>query len=173
MQNYNSISELDREGLLELLTIFAKNWLAHDGCWFQSIEEKLGIDSAIDLEGEAWRKFTVIEAKRIIEFLQLPVNSGLEGLARALGFRLYSTINKDKIELVNQNKLIYYVESCRVQEARKRKGLLNFPCKSVGIVEYSYFAMTIDSRIKTNVFSCPPDITDKDNYCIWEFTIEE
>jgi hypothetical protein len=173
MQNYNSINDLDREGLLKLLTNYAKNWLAHDGCWFQAIEKKLGIESAMDFDREAWRTFTVVEAKRIIEFLELPEKSGLEGLAKALRFRLYSTINDDRIEFVSQNKLLYYVVTCRVQAARKRKGLPNFPCKSVGIVEYSYFAKTIDSRIETKVISCPQDISDNDNYCIWEFTLSE
>ncbi|OGU17241.1 MAG: hypothetical protein A2X61_16935 [Ignavibacteria bacterium GWB2_35_12] len=169
----NSIDDLSKEELLELLKIYAKNWLAHDGCWFLSVEEKHGIDEAINIDRESWRKFTIVEAKRINEFLSLGKNSGIEGLARALRFRLYSTINKDKIEILDNKSMIYYVETCRVQEARRRKGLKDFPCKSVGIVEYSLFAKTIDGRIETECLSCPPEITDNNNYCIWKFTIKE
>lgn len=171
MKEANSIEELSREDLILLLKNYAKNWLAHDGSWFLSIEEKYGIDMAIEMDKEAWRKFTVIEAKRIMEFLGLPENSGLEGLAQALKFRLYSSLNKDKIEFIDENTMRYYVETCRVQSARRRKNLPDFPCKSVGIVEYSYFAKTIDNRINTTYISCPPEITDENYYCIWEFKI--
>lgn len=36
---YNKyLAELSKEQLLELIELYAKNWLAHDGVWFQSIE---------------------------------------------------------------------------------------------------------------------------------------
>lgn len=38
---YNKyLAELSKEQLLELIELYAKNWLAHDGVWFQSIERK-------------------------------------------------------------------------------------------------------------------------------------
>lgn len=91
-----TIDDLTKEQLLELNKIYAKNWLAHDGLWFQSIEEKYGMDMAIDMDREAWRRFTVIEAKRLIEFLGLSKNSGVAGLKKALSFRLYSMLMKMK-----------------------------------------------------------------------------
>lgn len=169
----NSINDLNREQLLDLLKIYAKNWLAHDGCWFLSIEEKLGMETAIDFDREAWCKFTVVEAKRLIEFLNLEPKSGLAGLSKALKFRLYSTINEDIIEFADESTLLYYVKTCRVQAARRNKQLDVFPCKSVGIVEYSYFASTIDNRIETKCISCPPEISDPNHYCIWEFRINQ
>lgn len=172
MEKPQSIEELNREELLELLKIYAKNWLAHDGCWFLSVEEKHGIEEAIDIDRESWRKFTVIEAKRIMEFLKLPVRSGIEGLANALKFRLYSTINNDRVEIIDDNTLLYNVQTCRVQGARRKKNLADFPCKSVGIVEYSLFAETIDDRFKCECLSCPPEITDGENYCVWRFSLD-
>jgi hypothetical protein len=168
-----SIESLDKDKLLELLKIYAKNWLAHDGCWFLAIEKKLGIEKAIEFDRDAWGQFTQIEANRIKEFLKLDENPGLEGLRQALKFRLYATINQQFSNLESPNVLIHYVKTCRVQAARRRKGLPDFPCKSVGIVEYSLFAKTIDKRIETEVLSCPPDITNPEYYCIWKFEIKE
>ena len=166
------IEDLTREELIELTGIFAKNWIAHDGSWFLSIEEKEGIEKAIEYDIEAWRKFTVVEAKRIIGFLGLEKNSGVEGLKRALAFRLYSSLNEDEIVVIDEKTVEYRVKTCRVQAARRRKGLKDFPCKQVGIVEYSLFAKTIDERFETEVVSCPPDITEKDYYCFWRFTLK-
>jgi hypothetical protein len=171
MLEIEKIEDLSKDKLLELLTIYAKNLLAHDGCWFLAIEEKEGIEKAIDYDREAWRKFTVVEAKRLIDFLQLGKNSGIEGLAKALKFRLYSTLNDDRVDIIDENTIRYYVKTCRVQAARRKKGLADFPCKSVGIVEYSYFAKTIDERFETKCLSCPPEIENNDYYCIWEFML--
>lgn len=85
---YNKyLAELSKEQLLELIELYAKNWLAHDGVWFQSIEGKFGMAEAMYHDEEAWKRFTVIEAKRIKEFLKLPENPGLEGLEQALHYR--------------------------------------------------------------------------------------
>jgi hypothetical protein len=174
MKNVEKIEDLSREELLELAGVYGKNWLAHDGCWFLAAEQKYGMDIAIELDTESWRNFTVIEARRLIDFLQLGENSGIEGLKKALRFRLYATINEDEIEVSEDGKTLEYrVKTCRVQSARRRKGLKDFPCKPVGVVEYGLFAKTIDGRFKTRCISCPPEITKPEYYCLWQFTLDE
>lgn len=168
----NNPDELNRDQLLELCKVYARNWLAHDGCWFLSVEEKYGMDTAIEIDTESWRKFTVVEARRLKEFLQLGENSGIEGLKKALSFRLYSTLNIDMIE-TEGDVLLYFVKTCRVQEARQKKGLPYFPCMSVGIVEYGLFAKTIDSRFETEMISCHPEVTNPEYNCIWKFTLKK
>ncbi|MDA3843385.1 MAG: DUF6125 family protein [Candidatus Kapabacteria bacterium] len=171
--NLSKIEDLSKEELLELLHIYAKNWLAHDGCWFLGIEEKLGMEDAIYFDREAWKRFTIVEARRLIGFLQLGEDSGIAGLKAALGFRLYATLIEDKIEVLDDKTLRYYVTSCRVQSTRRKKGLPDFPCKSVGIHEYTLFAKTIDKRFSTECISCPPEITDEAHHCVWEFKLEK
>jgi hypothetical protein len=174
MKDVEKIEDLSREELLELANVYAKNWLAHDGCWFLAAEQKYGMDTAIELDTESWRNFTVIEARRLIDFLQLGENSGIAGLKKALRFRLYATINEDEIVVSDDGKTLEYrVKTCRVQSARRRKGLTDFPCKPVGIVEYGLFAKTIDGRFKTRCISCPPEITKPEYYCTWQFTLDE
>lgn len=169
----NSKDDLTREQALLLLEDFAIRWLAHDGLWFQSIERERGIEEAIHHDIEAWRSFTVVEAKRIMHFLGLPAQGGLDALEKALQFRLYAFVNKQKISRPNEHTLVFQMTECRVQTARERKKMPDFPCKPVGEVEYSLFAATIDSRIKTCCLSCPPDPRSSEFYCGWEFTLEE
>lgn len=168
----NEVMEnFSRDELLQLIEIYSKNWLAMDGVWFQSVERKHGMDVAMLHDAEAWSRFTVIEARRIKDFLKLPDNSGLEGLKKALSLRFYANLNDDE-SIINGNKLVYRCIDCRVQTARKRKGMELHPCKSVGIIEYSEFAKVIDSRITCRCLSCYPDITDNDCCCAWEFTLD-
>ncbi len=167
-----SYKHLDREQLEQLLEDFAKRWLAHDGLWFQQVEKAHGMEEAIRLDAAAWEHFTVIEARRIMALLGLEAGGGLPALEKALKYRLYAFINEQQIERPDQKTLIFKMLDCRVQSARKRKNMAEFPCKPVGLVEYSGFAQTIDPGIKTKCLHCPPDPHPEDSYCAWEFTIE-
>ena len=167
-----AISELNKEQLLQIVDMYCKNWLAMDGVWFQSIEKKFGMDEAIFHDENAWRTFTVVEANRIKEFLGLPNQSGIEGLKQALMFRMYANINEDEI-VVEGDTLTYRTLDCRVQNARKRKGMPYHPCKSVGIIEYTLFAKTIDARFECEAISCFPEVTDDTCNCAWKFTLNQ
>jgi len=167
------VEDLNREELLALLTSAAKNWLAHDGLWFRAVEDKFGMKIAIELDREAWRKFTVSEAKRIMKFLQLKPGGGIPALIQALEFRLYARINRQEVIEVSPTRCVFRMLNCRVQEARQRQGLPSFPCKSVGIVEYEEFAKTIDPRLQTRCLVCPPDPHPPDIWCAWEFYLPE
>lgn len=162
---------MDAAELRAWLQTAAKLWLAHDGLWFQAMEKTHGMDAAMDADREAWRRFSPIEAKRIMANLGMEPGGGLEALERALAYRLYSYLNVQACERVAPDRLIFKMVSCRVQNARRRRDLPDFPCKSVGIVEYTTFAETIDPRIRTRCISCPPELNDASCACVWEFTL--
>ena len=168
-----TIQDLDKNGLRELLKIYAKNWLAHDGCWFQGIEQKLGMTTAKEFNDGAWERFTGIEANRILKFLGRKPGEGLDSLEEALGFRLYASINRQEIVERTENRMVLHMCECRVQVARKRKGLPDYPCKSGGVIEYTGFAKAIDPRIQTRCIGCPPDDHPAEWWCAWEFTIKD
>ena len=172
MENYETLSKLSKDELISLIDIYSKNWLAMDGVWFQSVERKLGMDEALHHDIEAWKLYTVIEAKRIKQFLKLPEQAGLQGLSKALSLRFYANINKDEIS-IRDNTLTYRVIECRVQTARQRKKMQFHPCKSVGEIEYSEFAKVIDERISCECLSCYPDINDESCSCSWLFTLSQ
>lgn len=171
MAKIKDVQDLSRDELRELLRDAALNWLAHDGLWFRATEEAYGLDAAMELDRRAWEQFTVIEAKRIMKRLGLSPGGGIQGLVRALQLRLYAHVNTQEIAEVSASRCVFRMKDCRVQEARRRQGLADFPCRSVGIVEYGGFARTIDPRIETRCLVCPPDPHPADTWCAWEFTI--
>ena len=167
-----NLQDLSREELIELVEIYAKNWLAHDGCWFLAAEEKLGMGTAIEMDARAWENFSPVEARRIMQVFEIPKDGGLDALERALQYRLYATVNHQVSERVDGSTLRFRMVECRVQQARQRKGLAPFPCKPVGMVEYSQFAKAVDSRIETLCRHAPPDAVT-DAFCEWEFRLKE
>jgi hypothetical protein len=160
-----------QEDMLQALTDAAKNWLAMDGLWFQAVEQAYGMDSALTTDREVWEQFAVIEALRIKERLVLPERGGLDALEIAFKNRLVTLLNKLEIQRPDKNTLIVTTRTCRVQTARKRKGMPEFPCRSVGMVEFPLFARTIDARIMTTCLSCPPETLPGTPYCSWKFTL--
>jgi hypothetical protein len=151
---------------------FARLWLAHDGLWFQAVENEFGLETAIRLDKVAWEQFSPIEAKRILERLDQKPGGGIDLLEQALCERLYAFINTQRTIEKSESRLVFEMTSCRVQDARRRKDLAPFPCKEVGIIEYSTFAKTIDPRIETRCLRCPPDEYNGEHWCRWEFTIK-
>ncbi len=165
--------ELTREQLMRIIDMYAKAWQAMDGAYFLALEQKYGLDTAIEIDKMAWKIFSPIEAARIMKEFNIPEGGGLKALEQALKYRVYATLNTQSTRWVDENTLIFTMESCRVQVARERKGLPDFPCKQVGLIEYEEFARTIDPRIKTECLFCPPDTHPKNAYCSWKFTIKE
>lgn len=167
------LKDFSKDEMQALLVDFAKRWLAHDGLWFQAVEKARGMEEAIERDKEAWEKFTVLEAKRIMNILGLEPGGGIPALKKALQLRLYAFINEQEIVDVDENTIVFRMNNCRVQAARKRKQLPDFPCKPVGIVEYSNFAQTIDPRFETRCICCPPDEHPEEYYCAWEFKLKK
>ena len=165
--------DMSRESLTSFLDNIAKNWLANDGVWFQAVEFTTGMSEAKHCNDSCWTKFSPFEAWSIKEFLGLPTEAGLSGLKKALGFRLYARINLQSIIDESPNSIVFQMNECRVQSARKRRGLPDYPCKSAGVVEYTSFASAVDSRITTECIGCPPDSHPDEWYCAWRFRLAD
>jgi hypothetical protein len=162
---------MPKESLMALLDGVAANWIVNDGVWFQAVEFTRGMNDAKRCNDSCWAQFSPFEARAIKNFLNLPEKPGLEGLKKALNFRVYARVNTHSIVDEEDGGFIFQMNECRVQSARKRKGLEDYPCKSGGLVEYTYFAESIDSRIGTECIGCPPDDHPDEWYCAWRFRI--
>ena len=170
--------DLDRARLQELLGVYARLWLAHDGLWFQAVEDADGLEAAIAADEKAMAGFAANEGRRLKEFLGLPERPGLDGLEQALKFRLYAHLNehaavREAGRPGAPEALVFRMKTCRVQAARERKGMAAFPCRSVGIIEYTKFAQAIDPCIQVECLSCPPQRSDGEAWCAWRFTVLE
>ena len=166
------MQDLSRDELLGLLEDAALNWLAHDGLWFQAVEERYGTTQAGHCNQQAIAAYSEIEAKRIMRRFGL-TGGGIRSLMQALKFRMYHLINRQEFVDISEDRVVFRMVDCRVQEARRKKNLPDYPCKPVGIAEYTHFAKTIDSRIETRCVVCPPDDHPNHFWCAWEFRFDD
>lgn len=163
---------MSKENLEELIEGLGVNWLAGDGVWFQSVESKYGMLDAKRCNDSCWAWFSPFEAWSVKRLLNLPEQPGIEGLKKALQMRMYAQINVQSIIDESPDSILFQMNDCRVQSARKSKGMDDYPCKSAGMVEYTNFARGIDSRIKTECIGCPPDDHPEEWFCAWRFRLE-
>jgi hypothetical protein len=163
---------MERERLISLIKAMSFNWLASDGVWFRAVEDNHDMYTSKRCNDTCWARYSPVEAAMIKSFLQLPEQSGLDGLEQALNFRLYAHINEQTTER-SGDELILRMVKCLVQATRKLKRLPDYPCKSAGMAEFKAFAKTIDSRIRVDCISCPPDEHPKAWVCAWRFYINK
>jgi len=166
-----ALLDLDENAMEGLMKAVAKNWLVNDGVWFQAVEFEHGMNDAKRCNDSCWAQFSPYEAHAIKKFLNLEETPGLDGLKKALNFRMYSLINTQSIVDEGPESFVFQMNECRVQRARVIKKLDDYPCKSAGLVEYAYFASTMDPRIKTECIGCPPDDHPDNWFCAWRFSI--
>ena len=164
------LEQMSKDDLVQIIVDDAKNWLAHDGLWFQAVESAHGMDAAIEADRASWSGFSPIEARRIMDRLGMEPGGGIPALLECLKHRLYARVNTQEVVEASADRAVFVMRDCRVQSARRRKGLPDFPCKQVGIVEYTEFARAVDPRIETRCLTCPPDAHPDDVFCAWEFT---
>ena len=167
------LKNLSREELIDLARGSGANWLVTDGVWFQAVEKAHGMDAAKRANDLCWSRLSPHEAFYIKRVLGLGERPGLAGLKAALGLRNYTLVNRQSMHDVDEHSFIFQMNDCRVQSARKRRGLADYPCRSAGLVEYPTFASSIDPRIVTECVGCPPDPHPDEWYCAWKFTLVE
>ena len=169
--------QMDEAELRALAESLAANWLAADGVWFQAAEAEsaTGMHDAKRINDTCWSRFSPFEAMRIRELLDLPPATtplqGLDQLATALQHRLYAHLNVQDIVDRTSHGFTFRMRQCRVQKARKRKGLEDYPCKSGGTVEYTTFAAAFHPEIRTECIACPPDPHPEEWHCAWRFSV--
>src|SRR5512142_221621 len=111
------LRSLDKEELVRIVMDDARNWLAHDGLWFQAVEGAHGMEAAIAADRAAWERFTELEARRILERLGLQPGGGIPALVECLQHRMYARLNTQEITERSARRAVFVMRDCRVQAA--------------------------------------------------------
>lgn len=163
------LEKLPKEKLLEVVRMYSANWLSTDGLWFSQVEEEFGLEAALRLDVKVWERLSLIEAKRIKDFLDGEVR-GVAGVLRAVNFMTFTPLFGYELEQLSEERGILRVTRCPPQEARVRGGKGEFPCKPVGQVCFINLARVLDPSVGVTCIFCPPDPHPEEAWCQWEFS---
>jgi hypothetical protein len=173
-QDREMLKELFLEKLLDVFFLHIRNLWRVDGLYFLGIEEKFGTEAATEIDANCWSVLAKIEARDLKKTLGVERVEDAETLLyllRNTSWALYQT--KKAVEIDSSKNIgVFRVVSCKVQEARLRKGLEIFPCKKVRFGYLKSFAEELNPNFKVTCRVCPPDKKPLDYWCEWEFKLK-
>ncbi len=170
--NTDEYQKLSKEDLIELAKMYGRFALTLDGLWFLGVEAMYGMDKAIEIDKEVWRQFGRSEARMLKKFLSTDSVSTLEEICR---FYLLTPVfgNLGAQAEVQDGRCYLSVTDCHPQKARVKKGIGEFPCKTVGIAYFDGFLKELNPDIQYRCIICPPDEHTEELWCQWEVWIEK
>ena len=161
-------SQIPTEMMVELCS---KSFLTVDGLWFTLVEEKYGLDVALDMDEEACRRFWLIHGRRLLKTLAIKGDNPIQTLVSMLQVDPMMFLFKPEIVTLTDSKAVFRCIDCPPQQARIRNGKGEFPCKAVGIAIFASYAESVDSKVKLSCLTCPPDPHPSQFWCEWQYEI--
>ncbi len=162
----NELAKLPKQTLIELIKMNAENWMTLDGLWFSGVEEKFGLDAAVELDVRMWKIGSRVEAKRIKQLLNL--GEGLDSVLRTINFMSWAANFGYEVEHF-KNRAVWTCRQCPPQEQRVKMGMGEFPCEPTFDACFKNITQVVDPKVKVRCLFCPPGPHPDDAWCQWEF----
>jgi hypothetical protein len=166
------LSQLPKEKIPDYIFMQLRNLWAADGLYFLGIEERYGTDIATQIDAAVWTVMGKIEARKLREFLGI-TGTDIPSMMKALQLTTWALDLEDKEIVVKKDHALIRNTRCRVQDTRKRKGLIEFGCKPVRFGFLKAFAKEFNADIMVKCTVCPPDKHPDNLWCQWEFIYKE
>ncbi len=151
-----SLRALDKETLIRIVLDDAKNWLAHDGLWFQAIEKTHGMDVAIEADRAAWEKFDRGRGPRIMERLGLRPSGGIPALLECLQHRFYARLNIQEATEVTETRAVLRCATVGCSRPASARGSPTSPARAWASSSTPSLPRHVDPRIQTRCLACRP-----------------
>lgn len=165
---------LPKETLIEMVSMWVKNYWTLQSYWMVFIERDHGFDAAANYDLEVWPNLAKAQAGRLKRLLSL--GDDVQSLAIALkytapqwapaGFDWQYTEVTDKILKMEVNK-------CPMGTYRDSLGLELIPCKMGSDQLYRALAQTINPNFEVTCVHAHPDARIDGVMCRWEFELKE
>jgi len=164
------IADIPSEKIADFLFMHIRDMWTVDGLYFLGIEEEYGTEVATEIDRKVWEVMGKIEARRLKELFEI-TGTDIPALMQAFCLAGWSLDLEEKEIIVEKDRAIIRNIGCRVQNARRKKGLSEFGCKPVRFGFLKSFAKEFNEDIIVTCTMCPPDTHPDDLWCEWEFTL--
>lgn len=165
---------LPKETLVEMVSMWVKNYWTLQSYWMVFIERDHGFDAAANYDLEVWQHLAKAQAGRLKKLLSL--GNDVQALAIALkytapqwapaGFDWQYTEVTDKVLKMEVNK-------CPMGTYRDSLGLELIPCKLGSDQLYRALAQTINPNFEVTCVHAHPDPRIEGVMCRWEFVLND
>jgi len=155
----------------KLVELCSRSAYTLDGLWFTLVEEKFGLDTALEIDVEVWRRLCLVQARRVQKYFPIDETSPIRKLIKVIELDpLLAIFKPEAVELSDSHAVLRFTD-CPPQKARIRDGRGEFPCKAVGLAFLNSYIEVIQPEIKLSCSVCPPDTHPADYWCEWRLEL--
>ena len=155
----------------KLVELCSRSAYTLDGLWFTLLEERFGLDTALEIDTEVWRRLCLIQAKRIQKYFNINEGSSVRDLIKVIELDPVLAIFKPEVAELTDKRAVLRFTDCPPQKARLRDGKGEFPCRAVTMTFLHSYIEVINPDIKVTCLSSPPDAHPPEFWCEWQFEI--
>lgn len=160
-------SQSDRESLL------IQNWMSHDARWFAAAAQKLGMQTANQLNQTAARDLGATEARRIVRKLQLPKIESLDDylLTQEVFISLLGPdLIKYQVDKIDNNTFEIKIRKCLAYDNIKRASMVDdYVCGIMARLNGWLDGLEIDFAMEPPIGLC---LKCQDTDCVYRFSFK-
>ena len=159
--------------LAELLTLYAKLYLAMDASWYLTVKERLGNKEALACDIQTWESMCKYEMAMIKRQLKIRGND-VTTFMKATQVCPWFQLIESKIEIKNKNSAMLTVTYCPTLNALEQEGegREDEICNIVEPKILKGFASVFNPDIQVKCLKSPPRKSKDDICCQWEFSLK-
>jgi len=139
----------------DLVKWLREAYFSLDGIWFLTLEERLGLERAVELDVEVWRRFAHVMARRVAKRFGIDSTSP-EGIASSL--EVFFDVEGWSVSL-DPSSGSFKVEHCPWWEYLNRVGrshIISYVCPKVCEVIFSSWAKALNPGAQVSFDFNPP-----------------
>jgi hypothetical protein len=165
-------SDFSPDTLAELLTLYCKLYMALDGFWYLTLQERINNEEALACDISTWERVSKYEMAKITKQLNIQGND-VTALMKAIQITPWLRQTQFEIEVKNHNKAMLTVTHCPTLDALERegKGRENEICNVVDRKLFKDYASFFNASIEVKCLKLPPRKSKDEICCQWEFNL--
>ncbi|MBN2168894.1 MAG: hypothetical protein JW738_06580 [Actinobacteria bacterium] len=142
---------------------------AMDGVWFMAVEEKYGLEAALQLDVKAWKNYGMAIFRRTARMLGMSLDAGYPPDMEQTGL-LFETLcrvdgTESEITFDDRDVCSFKILRCAWWENLERSGRTGrVPCEEVDNEIFAYYAERLDPSLEIETVHSRPR---GDSFCEW------
>ena len=166
------LSDFSAAALANLLSLYARMYMALDGFWYLSARERFGNEPALACDMQTWDSVSKYEMAKITNQLNIQGNNVM-AFMKAIQMTPWFLASQGRIEAKNHDNAILTVTYCPMLEAveKEGKGREYELCNVVSPKIFRDYASFFNPDIEIKCLKAPPRDKKDKICCQWEFTL--